>query len=145
MACMIKDQLPKFITEEEAEELRSLKPGGHLMSKIEGVPLDVITRFAEMLGVEPHEDAYVRMSHREQGHKWHKDTGSNNHMPWCSYGGSIMLSKDYEFVGGGFHYREGEIEQPRLSLTYHSSDVEHMVQPHQGLRLVFLMFICCQN
>lgn len=141
MDCMTKEQVPNFITQKQADELRSLPEGAHPIGKIQGVPLDVVSRFSEMLGVKPHDQAYVRMSHREMGHKWHVDTGSRNHMPWCSYGGSIMLSKDYEFVGGGFHYREGEIEQPHLSLTYHSSDVEHMVQPHQGLRLVFLMFI----
>ena len=146
---MIKDQIENFITQEEADQLRALWADRTLNSKAEygnlknrkGVERDIAMRFAEMVSVTPHDQAYVRLSHKPEGHKWHKDTGTKNHMPWCSYGGSILLSRDYEFVGGGFHYREGEIEQPHLSLTYHTSDVEHMVQPHQGIRMVFLMFI----
>tara|TARA_R100000278_G_scaffold12845_3_gene13707 strand:- start:300 stop:731 length:432 start_codon:yes stop_codon:yes gene_type:complete len=79
----------------------------------------------------------------KDGHDWHVDTGSNNHMMWCELGGTILLKADYE--GGKTYYKEDgkvvEVERSIGDLCAHSSDVEHKVDPTTGDRQVFLIFI----
>ena len=79
----------------------------------------------------------------ENGHDWHVDTGSSNHMMWCELGGTILLKADYQ--GGKTYYKEDskviEVERNIGDLCAHSSDVEHKVDPTIGDRQVFLIFI----
>ena len=79
----------------------------------------------------------------DQGHGWHKDTGDNNHMMWCQVGCSIILESE-KGTGKTFYNIEEEIievDRDRLDLIAHTSDVLHKVDPPQGYRLVFLIFI----
>ena len=79
----------------------------------------------------------------KDGHDWHVDTGSSNHMMWCELGGTILLKADYQ--GGKTYYKEDskviEVERDIGDLCAHSSDVEHKVDPTTGDRQVFLIFI----
>ena len=74
-------------------------------------------------------------------HNWHVDTGSNGHMLWCDYGGSILLNdKD---TSGFLEYRDGTKILPKehyCSLAIHSSDVEHRVYD-KGSRQTLLLFL----
>ena len=79
----------------------------------------------------------------QEGHDWHVDTGSNNHMMWCELGGTILLKADYQ--GGKTYYKEDdkvvEVERGIGDLCAHRSDIEHKVDPTTGNRQVFLIFI----
>ena len=79
----------------------------------------------------------------QEGHDWHVDTGSNNHMMWCELGGTILLKADYQ--GGKTYYKEDdkvvEVERSIGDLCAHRSDIEHKVDPTTGNRQVFLIFI----
>ena len=79
----------------------------------------------------------------KDGHDWHVDTGSSNHMMWCELGGTILLKADCQ--GGKTYYKEDskviEVERDIGDLCAHRSDVEHKVDPTTGNRQVFLIFI----
>lgn len=81
----------------------------------------------------------------ESGHVWHKDTGTNNKMPWCKFGVSILLKGEHS--GGELLYRDSDgkvFEQPGrkvYDMYIHTSDEEHKINRVVGNRRVFLMFI----
>lgn len=90
------------------------------------------------------DESYFRIEQTsENGHDWHVDTGSSNHMMWCELGGTILLKANYQ--GGKTYYKEDgkvvEVERGVGDLCAHSSDVEHKVDPTTGDRQVFLIFI----
>jgi predicted 2-oxoglutarate/Fe(II)-dependent dioxygenase YbiX len=90
------------------------------------------------------EESYFKIEQTgQEGHDWHVDTGSNNHMMWCELGGTILLKADYQ--GGKTYYKEDnkvvEVERSIGDLCAHKSDVEHKVDPTTGNRQVFLIFI----
>lgn len=87
--------------------------------------------------------SYAKVERKSGGHDWHLDTGSANHMPWCAFSAQILLSRPYEFAGGGFYF-QGD-DKPADSfcrlLIYDSvPENEHRVLPHSGDRRVLLMF-----
>ena len=91
-------------------------------------------------------NSYYVVERRPSGHGWHKDTGTGNHMPWCQVGVSILL-KDGD-SGGETYYADDDKETNKIKsnrklydLVAHTSDEWHMVTPHTGERVVFLMFI----
>jgi len=89
-------------------------------------------------------ESYWRIEHKPNGHGWHVDTGTNNHMMWCQVGCSILLTSNQEFTGGKtFYDQENPVESKRdkYDIAAHSSDEWHMVEPHQGDRVVLLIFI----
>jgi hypothetical protein len=90
--------------------------------------------------------SYYVVEQRQAGHGWHKDTGTSNHMPWCQVGISILL-KDGD-SGGETYYADDDKETNKIKsnrklydLVAHTSNEWHMVTPHTGDRVVFLMFI----
>ena len=90
-------------------------------------------------------ESYCLVERRPAGHEWHKDTGfPSEHMPWCTYGGSIVLNRDFQ--GGELKYRSAngvitEIKERRaLDLHFHSSDEFHMIEPSTGTRAAFYLF-----
>ena len=93
------------------------------------------------------EYSYCRIEHKPSGHGWHTDTGDRDHMMWCKFGATMLLPESTHFEGGNLVYRNNNIvevikKQKPLDLYVHSSDVEHMVEPHtNGRRSVFLMFL----
>lgn len=90
-----------------------------------------------------HKQSYWRVEQSSQGHPWHLDTGSNNHMMWCKIGCTMLLDGDFE--GGETFYKKDNKQQliPRekYELLAHTSDEEHMVNPSVGKRKVLLLFI----
>ena len=138
---------PDFLTREEISLMLGTNPGSYKINEVHNPIVDkVIEKLRESLDFEIKEESYWRVETLPQGHGWHKDTGSNNHMMWCQVGVSILLTGS--FRGGETYYAEdaGEtnvVEQERSigDLCAHSSDEWHMVTPHEGTRTVFLMFI----
>ena len=87
--------------------------------------------------------SYIRVECKQSEHDWHIDTGSTNHMPWCNYGVSILLTEPEE--GGLFKYKEPyqEITQKEhyLNAIIHTSDEMHKRDACTGKRTVLLMFL----
>lgn len=83
--------------------------------------------------------AYCVVEKKSDGHGWHKDTGNNDHMLWCNYSASILLTPPDQFEGGTFHTHDGSYTH-YLDMLLYSSDVEHAVDPSDGDRRVLLMF-----
>ena len=89
------------------------------------------------------EQSYWRIEHEPSGHQWHKDTGSGNGMMWCEIGVSLLLKQGD--TGGETFYKDKDgptiSDRELYDLVAHTSDEYHMVTPHTGERIVFLMFI----
>ena len=135
-----------FITKEDLTELKKIEINSN--TRILHKPNDIVDRVINVLKkdftFEIKELSYYRLEKTtESGHNWHKDTGSNNHMPWCQVGCSILLESDCE--GGKTYYKENDkvitVERGIFDLIAHTSDVLHKVDPPNGHRLVFLIFI----
>ena len=65
---------------------------------------------------------------------------------WCEVGVSLLLKEADE--GGKTYYAENgdknnpiEVDRGLYDLVAHTSDEWHMVEKHEGERIVFLMFI----
>ena len=102
--------------------------------------------------------SYWRVERKRQGHNWHFDGCKkvdgqfiDNHMSWCDYGTSILLSPPNEFEGGELEYKneKGEIITVDKKSHYLSgyiytgngnAPLEHRVTGHTGNRKVLLMF-----
>jgi hypothetical protein len=101
--------------------------------------------------------SYVSTEDMPNGHQLHDDRGvsynkgiasvnDGGHMKWCRHSASVLLSPASEFTGGEFYY--GSIDIPHVSphdqylgLSYHSSDEKHGVTPHDGKRVMLLLFM----
>jgi hypothetical protein len=106
----------------------------------------VLEKLKEDFDFEIKPESYWLLEHRPGGHKWHKDTGTSNHMMWCQVGISVLL-KEPE-TGGDTWYGDDEMgtnakksDRKVFDLVAHTSDEYHMVDAHKGSRVVFLMFI----
>ena len=106
----------------------------------------VINKLSEDFNFKVKDESYWLIEHRPKGHMWHKDTGSKNHMMWCEVGVSLLLKEADE--GGKTYYAENgdknnpiEVDRGLYDLVAHTSDEWHMVEKHEGERIVFLMFI----
>ena len=84
---------------------------------------------------------------QKDGHAPHYDTGDSNHMVWCRYSASTLLTKDYK--GGEFIFldeNDNEIESFNQDKHYMKTLVfdvgnKHKVNPHyDGDRSVHLYF-----
>ena len=86
--------------------------------------------------------SYLKIEASENGHDWHKDTGSNNHMKWCNYGCSLLIKKSEE---GIFKYKSPSQEYSQkehyLNIILHSSDEWHKREKATKGRTVLLMFL----
>ena len=106
----------------------------------------VINKLSEDFEFEVKEQSYWRIEHRPGGHKWHQDTGTRGHMAWCQVGVSLLL-QDSSSGGQPFYGKLKDDKKPTklnrkvYDLVAHTSDEWHMVTPHKGRRIVFLMFI----
>ena len=84
---------------------------------------------------------------KKEGHEPHYDTGTNNHMLWCRYSASSLLTN--EFSGGEFEFLDkndnvletiNKESHFKKTLIF-SVDNKHKVNPHlNGDRLVNLYF-----
>jgi len=87
-------------------------------------------------------ESYARVECKSDGHDWHFDTGDSNHMPWCRWSASVLLSPPDTFSGGIFWFRNpDQFADNYLSALIYSSDQEHRVTPHDGERKVLLIFL----
>tara|TARA_R110002020_G_scaffold245271_1_gene458972 strand:- start:43 stop:357 length:315 start_codon:yes stop_codon:yes gene_type:complete len=104
----------------------------------------VLNKLKEDFDFEVLKESYYRLEKTSvDGHGWHKDTGDTDHMMWCQVGCSILLESDCD--GGKMYYKENDeiikVERENFDLTAHSSDMLHKIDPPNGYRLVFLIFI----
>lgn len=100
-------------------------------------PLDWMREFFPIsLGGE----SYAVVEQRREGHVWHTDTGTNDHMLWCRYTCSVGLSPRDSYTGGEFWFRDMGPLHHYLGMIAYTPDFEHMVTTHKGERWVLLMF-----
>jgi hypothetical protein len=86
--------------------------------------------------------AYARVEDNRHGHPWHFDTGDGGHMPWCRWSASVLLSPPDQFSGGEFQFRDpDQVAGEYLGALIYSSNEEHRVTPHDGVRKVLLIFL----
>ena len=136
----------KFLSEQEAEILKSLVVDQScIILNQKNIVVDkILNRLSKDFEFEIKPASYYRLEKtRKEGHGWHKDTGDSNHMMWCQVGCSILLESESD-AGKTFYDIDGEIievERDKLDLIAHTSDVLHKVDPPEGHRLVFLIFI----
>lgn len=103
---------------------------------------DITEIISTVVKVDFSHPSYCCVESKKDGHGWHKDTGNNNHMPWCAYSASIVLTPPSSFNGGEFFFRSDHRALVHyLDLLIFSSDEEHCVRPHTGDRRVLLMFM----
>ena len=129
-------QIKNVLTDDQAADISSrLGPRDFFEPKIEAL----VTIIRQYVRVGTQHPAYCTVEKKSEGHDWHRDTGNSNHMTWCTYSASIVLTPPKLFPGGTFHTRD-ESYNHYLDLLLYSSDVEHRVDPHEGDRRVLLMF-----
>ena len=134
------------INEEEEQTLLQVGARKILLKKAENpIILKILDIIGEHFDFEISDNSYCRIEKRSQGHPWHCDTGSNNHMLWCKIGATMLISGDH--TGGELSYKkeDGEVETIKnrqlYDLYFHTSDVEHKTEDSIGDRTVFLLFI----
>lgn len=91
------------------------------------------------------EPAYWQIEKTKLGHIVHNDKGDTEHMTWCTYGASCLLSPPEEYEGGEFFYVKPDAqvraEEHYLSVVVHDSEQLHKVSSiKKGDRYVLLMF-----
>ena len=137
----MREFIPNVITPDEATFLAGLRTAKN--PKIKHSSVEKIHKAIESLVAANWEPpTYTRLEHRlNLPHEWHKDTGSNDHMAWCKYGCSVVLTNE---EGSGYlEYRDGFVlkaPEHYCGLAIHSSDEEHRTQ-HTGLRKTYLAFL----
>tara|TARA_Y100001938_G_scaffold148830_1_gene233660 strand:+ start:62 stop:487 length:426 start_codon:yes stop_codon:yes gene_type:complete len=134
-----------FITKKEANVLLKTL-GGKIIDSKNKITNKIVDKLKEDFDFKIKPESYYHIEHYPSGHPWHKDTGINNHMSWCQLGVSILLKNSSS--GGDTYYAEdikgtNKIKSDRklYDLIAHTSDEWHMVEPHEGERVVFLIFI----
>jgi len=152
--------LPNILTEEQATQISHRVP--NKSNTIWDIP--EINELAEKIfSLSPVKEkpvlaqpSYWRVERDwGMGHKWHYDgckkEGDNlveNHMGWCGYTTSILLTDPSTYTGGTFKFDnppESHREDHYLSAVFYSSGAHnepqlHMVEPYSGNRTVLLMF-----
>ena len=140
----MREFIPGVITPDEARYLVNLKERGEEKDlSIDHAPVKKIhDTINSLVNVSWNLPTYTRIeSLSKMGHDWHVDTGNNNHMSWCNYGCSILLTDNPE--AGCLEYRDGhklDAEKHYCGLAIHSSDVEHRTN-HSGTRITYLAFL----
>lgn len=136
-----------FITKKEAEEQVEIGACRSVIVNTDNKLVEkIVNKLKEDFDFNISEKSYWSIESRSRGHKWHKDTGSKNHMAWCQVGVSLLLEEADS--GGNTYYSDNpsgsnsiKVERGLYDLIAHTSDEWHMVEPHEGKRIVFLMFI----
>tara|TARA_R100000008_G_scaffold82877_1_gene67610 strand:- start:485 stop:970 length:486 start_codon:yes stop_codon:yes gene_type:complete len=103
------------------------------------------------------EPSYWVLETRTSGHDWHYDGCKEedgkligNHMAWCRYGSSILISDPEDFTGGDLFYKDNEGNEILVENHYlkgciygaapDNNPVLHKATTHKGKRKVLLMF-----
>jgi hypothetical protein len=130
--------LENMLTEQEAAELG--KEVRHRDFK-ETIINKCVEEIKKLVEINTNNPAYCLVESRPRGHVWHTDVGTSNHMTWCKYSASILLTKPEEFTGGYFRTKKKKHKKEHyLNMFLYSSDVEHCVEPSEGNRKTLLMF-----
>ena len=142
----------KFITKCDIEYLKQLHwdknfalyRSAHILNTNNRVINKMLDALKEDFDFEVLKESYCRIEETPtDGRDWHSDIGSSGQMPWCQVGCSILLENNCD--GGKMYYKEDdkviEVERDVLDLCAHSSNVLHKIDPPNGYRLVFLIFI----
>ena len=135
-----------FFTEEEAKLVEKLDTHTNAVTLANKYPFNkVLKTIRKDFNVAPVQQSFFNVEQKSKGHKWHKDTGTSNHMMWCRVGGSIILQAG---SGGDTYYADDDKETNKVKserglydLVLHTSDEWHMVEPNDGNRKVLLIFI----
>ena len=139
-----------FINQEDVDNENLLGIGQgmfHVLKSPENcLAYKVIDAIKEDFDFTVKKESYWRVESRHDGHQWHRDTGSSDHMMWCDVGISIILKNS---ANGGDTYYGDDIEgtnavkadRNQFDLIAHTSDEWHMVTKNDGKRGGFLMFI----
>ena len=143
----MRSKYKAFLTKEDISHLYNTLTVGdkyYVLKEKNKVVDKVINKLKIDFSFTVKDESYFKIEQTSKdGHDWHVDTGSSNHMMWCELGGTILLKADYQ--GGKTYYKEDgkviEVERDIGDLCAHSSDVEHKVDPTTGDRQVFLIFI----
>jgi hypothetical protein len=103
----------------------------------------VLNKIEDIIGKRNCTDpSYTVVEQGENGHNWHTDIGTGEHMEWCNYGASILLKKSRD---GLFRYKNPNKEYTQnehyLNAIVHSNDQWHMVEKSTKGRTVLLMFL----
>ena len=131
--------IPHVMSSDHAEELSE---GAHQRDFFEPLIEPITQKVSEHVEVDFSHPSYCEVQHYPTGHGWHKDTGNFNHMDWCGYTASVLLTPPEDFAGGKFYFEdEDEPIINYLDLLIYSSDVVHRVTPHGGNRRVLLLFM----
>ena len=99
----------------------------------------IVTKVRQHVRVGTQHPAYCLVEAKPDGHGWHTDTGNKDHMQWCGYAVSILLTPPSLFTGGAYRTREQSYHHYCDALLVRS-DIEHSVEPSVGDRRVLLMF-----
>ena len=134
-----------IITKEEAEILKKLE-NARLLETQNSVIKKIVNKLKEDFNFTIKEKSYSYIEKYPRGHGWHIDTGNEGHMQWCEVGASILLEEPKS--GGDTYYGDdingtNKVKSDRnlYDLIAHTSDEYHIVEPHEGNRTVFLLFI----
>lgn len=149
-----------IVTPDEAKYLKDL---GHSQRLISDFSHELIQKVAKRYQsmVDDHEfvlqkPSYWRIERRPKGHPWHFDGCKSingefvdNHMAWCEYGTTVLLTPPENFTGGKIYFEvDGEPQEVKdhylngviYTAGKFNNPVRHMVEPHEGNRTVLLMF-----
>ena len=156
-------QIFNIITEDEASELQTYKLSKRSSDFSNPLINKVANKYMEVLNTkfELQHPSYWVVESKAIGHDWHYDGCKevdgklvDNHMCWCKYGSSILISNPEDFTGGELWFKEGDymekVENHYLSGAIYPAGKDmkpslHLASGHQGKRKVLLMFFeLCQ-
>jgi len=149
-----------IVTPDEANNLKDMGSLGRRRSDFSHELIQkVAKRYQSMVNDQEfilQSPSYWRVETRPKGHKWHFDgcklvSGEfeDNHMAWCQYGTTVLLSDPKQFTGGRLFFEiDGEPTEVKdhylngvcYTAGKFNNPVRHMVEPHKGNRTVLLMF-----
>jgi hypothetical protein len=153
-------QIENILSEAEAKELQQLKTVNKRSHDFKSNP--IIKKIADTYKVctfQPlqfAEPSYWVIETKAAGHDWHYDgcveeNGIllDNHMSWCRYGSSILISDPEDFTGGDLYFKAGDtevkVEDHYLKGCIYGAAADnhpvlHKATTHKGKRKVLLMF-----
>ena len=153
-----------IITSDEAEKIKQYGESHGIINTFDHEIVNrVVATYQEQVSGKLISEfpSYWRVESRAPGHEWHYDGCKlengifvDNHMPWCQYGSTILLSDMGEFTGGQLYLNMDEtvLEVTDSYLTgiiytagKTNNPVKHMVTPHVGSRTVLLMFFTTEE
>ena len=149
-----------ILTPTEAKDLQDMGKSGAMYSDFSH---EIIQKVAKVYQSELDDQelvltspSYWRIETRPKGHEWHYDGCKeedgklvDNHMAWCNYGSTLLLSPNNLFEGGNLFFeqegKEFEIKDHYLNGVLYSAGkfnnpMKHKVTQHAGKRCVLLMF-----